>query len=124
MQAAKGASMVQLTSWEKIETEQLSKTITRQMLSGANTTVARICLARGAIVPRHQHESEQFSWIISGALKFIFDDGEKIVRAGEILFIPSQVPHAAEALEDTVDVDVFAPRREDWIRKDDAYLRR
>jgi quercetin dioxygenase-like cupin family protein len=115
--------MVQLTSWEKIETERLSGTITRKMLSGTNTTVARICLARGAVVPRHMHESEQFSLILSGALKFVFDDGEQIVRGGEILFIPSNVPHAAEALEDTVDLDVFAPRREDWIRKDDAYLR-
>ncbi len=116
--------MVQLTSWEQIETERLSGTITRQMLSGANTTVARICLARGAVVPRHMHESEQFSWILSGSLKFVFDDREQIVRAGEILFIPSNVPHAAQALEDTVDLDVFSPRRDDWIRKDDAYLRR
>ena len=124
LRASKGAGMVQLTSWEKIETERLSGTITRQMLSGTHTTVARICLTRGAIVPRHMHESEQFSWILSGALKFVFDDREQVVRAGEILFIPSNVPHAAEALEDTVDFDVFAPRRDDWIRKDDAYLRR
>ena len=111
------------TSWEKIETEKLSDTITRQMLSGAHTTVARILLKRGAIVPRHQHVSEQFSLILSGALKFVFDDTTLVVKAGEILFIPSNVPHAAEALEDTVDLDVFAPRREDWITKNDAYLR-
>jgi quercetin dioxygenase-like cupin family protein len=114
---------MQLTSWEKIETEQLSELITRQMLSGEHTTVARIFLARGAFVPRHSHVSEQFSLILSGALRFIFDDREVMVRAGEILFIPAKVPHAAEALEDTVDLDVFSPRREDWIRKDDAYLR-
>ncbi|HEX2712237.1 MAG TPA: cupin domain-containing protein [Candidatus Acidoferrales bacterium] len=114
---------MQYTSWEKIETEKLSKTISRQMLSGENTTVARIFLARGAHVPRHSHESEQFSIILSGALKFIFDDAEAVVRAGEIVYIPSNKPHAAEALEDTVDLDVFSPRREDWIRKDDAYLR-
>jgi len=112
-----------LTSWEKMETERLSGTITRQMLNGEHSTVARIWLARGAIVPRHSHLSEQFSLILSGALKFVFDDKEVIVRAGEVLFIPSNVPHAAEALEDTVDLDVFSPRREDWIRKDDAYLR-
>ena len=114
---------MQYTSWDKIETEKLSKTITRQMLSGENATVARIFLARGAYVPRHAHESEQFSIILSGALKFIFDDGEAVVRTGEIVYIPSNKPHAAEALEDTVDLDVFSPRREDWIRKDDAYLR-
>ena len=115
---------MQLTSWEQVETEKLSKTITRQMLNGEHTTVARILLARGAFVPRHTHVSEQFSLILSGALKFIFDDREVVVHAGEILFIPGDVAHAAEALEDTVDLDIFAPRREDWIRKDDAYLRK
>ena len=114
---------MQVTSWEKIETERLSETITRQMLNGEHATVARIFLARGAVVPRHAHLSEQFSLILSGALKFIFDDREVLVRAGEMVFIPSNVPHAAEALEDTVDLDIFSPRREDWIRKDDAYLR-
>ena len=67
--------------------------------------------------------SEQFSLILSGALKFTFEDGDVVVRAGEMIFIPSNAPHAAEALEDTVDLDIFSPRREDWIRKDDAYLR-
>ncbi len=114
---------MQVTSWEKIETEKLSDTITRQMLSGEHTTVARIFLARGAYVPRHAHTSEQFSLILDGALKFIFDGREVIVHAGEMIFIPSNVPHAAQALEDTVDLDIFSPRREDWIRKDDAYLR-
>ncbi len=114
---------MQVTSWEKMETEKLSSTITRQMLSGQSATVARILLTRGAIVPRHWHVSEQFSFILSGALKFVFDDQERVARAGDIVFIPSNVPHAAEALEDTVDIDFFAPRREDWIRKDDAYLR-
>ncbi|MBI3670438.1 MAG: cupin domain-containing protein [Acidobacteria bacterium] len=114
---------MQITSWEKIETEKLSETITRQMLSGEHTTVARIFLARGAYVPRHAHPSEQFSLILSGALRFIFDDCEVAVRAGEIVFIPAHAPHAAVALQDTVDLDIFSPRREDWIRKDDAYLR-
>ncbi len=114
---------MQVTSWEKIETEKLSEKITRQMLNGEHATVARIFLARGAVVPRHSHVSEQYSLILSGALKFIFDDATAVVRAGEMLFIPSHKPHAAEALEDTVDLDIFSPRREDWIRKDDAYLR-
>lgn len=110
-------------SWEKLEGERLSKLISRQMLSGENATVARLLLARGAVVPRHYHVSEQFSLILSGALKFVFDDREVLVNAGEVLFIPANVPHSAVALEDTVDVDFFAPRREDWIRKEDAYLR-
>ncbi|MBI3663468.1 MAG: cupin domain-containing protein [Acidobacteria bacterium] len=115
---------MELTSWDKIETENLSDKITRKMMSGEHATVARIFLAKGAIVPRHSHASEQFSWIVSGALRFLFDDRELVVRAGEIVFIPSNEPHAAEALEDTVDMDFFSPRREDWITKNDAYLRR
>lgn len=116
--------MLQVTSWEKMETERLSESIRRQMMSGEHATVARIFLARGAVVPRHAHASEQFSLILSGALKFSFDDREVILRGGEMVYIPPNAPHAAEALEDTVDLDFFAPRREDWIRRDDAYLRR
>jgi quercetin dioxygenase-like cupin family protein len=111
------------TSWEKLEGEQLNKLISRQMLSGDNATVARLLMTRGAVVPRHSHVSEQFSLILSGALKFVFDDREVVVRGGEVLYIPSNEPHSAVALEDTVDIDFFAPRREDWIRREDAYLR-
>lgn len=115
---------MEFTSWDKIENENLSATISRKMMSGVNSTLARVVLAKGAIVPRHSHVSEQFSWIVSGALRFIFDDRELVVSAGEIVFIPANEPHAAIALEDTVDVDFFAPRREDWIAKNDAYLRK
>ena len=115
---------MKFTSWDNIENEILSPTISRKMMSGKYSTLARVALAKGAIVPRHSHASEQFSWIVSGALRFIFDDREQIVRAGEMVFIPSNEPHAAEALEDTVDVDFFSPRRDDWITKNDAYLRK
>jgi quercetin dioxygenase-like cupin family protein len=111
------------SSWEKLPAEQLNHLISRQMLNGENATVARLLLKRGAIVPRHFHVSEQFSLILEGKLRFVFDDQEIVVGAGEILFIPANVPHSAVAVEDTVDVDFFAPRREDWIRKEDAYLR-
>jgi quercetin dioxygenase-like cupin family protein len=112
------------TSFEKVEHEKLSSHISRQMMSGEDATLARIFIAKGGIVPRHSHRSEQFSLISSGALKFFFDDGETtVVHAGEILLIPAHVPHKAEALEDTVDIDFFAPRREDWINKTDNYLR-
>jgi quercetin dioxygenase-like cupin family protein len=116
--------MPSATKFEKLETDNLNPLITRQMISGDDATFARLVLLRGAIVPRHHHRSEQYTMIFSGALKFLFDDGsETTVHAGEILMIPANVPHSAEALEDTVDFDFFSPRREDWIRKDDAYLR-
>ncbi len=112
------------TSFEKLEHEKLSSHISRQMMNGEDATLARVFIAKGGIVPRHSHRSEQFSLIISGALKFFFDDGETaVVHAGEMLLIPAHVPHKAEALEDTVDIDFFAPRREDWINKTDNYLR-
>jgi quercetin dioxygenase-like cupin family protein len=107
-----------------METEKLNDKITRQMMSGENITAARILLKRGALVPRHFHVNEQFTMILDGCLLFTFDDGKQTqVRSGELLYIPPNVPHAAEALEDTVDIDFFCPRREDWIRKDDSYLR-
>jgi len=117
-------SKLEKTSWNAVELEQLSDKLTRQMISGDNATISQLVLKRGATVPRHSHINEQYSWIISGKLKFIFDDREMVLGAGEILLIPANTPHAAVAEEDTVDVDIFAPRREDWIRKDDAYLRR
>lgn len=107
-----------------MEVEQLNDKLTRQMISGENATISQLLLKKGATVPRHSHVNEQYSWIISGSLKFAFDDREILVGAGEILLIPANVAHSAVALEDTVDVDIFAPRREDWIRKDDSYLRK
>jgi quercetin dioxygenase-like cupin family protein len=116
--------MPSATKFEKLDTDKMNPLITRQMLSGDDATFARLVLLRGAIVPRHHHRSEQYTMIFSGALKFFFDDGsDTTVHAGEVLMIPANVPHSAEALEDTVDFDFFSPRREDWIRKDDAYLR-
>jgi quercetin dioxygenase-like cupin family protein len=116
-------STLQKTSWKAVEVENMSDKISRQMISGDNATVAQLLLKSGAVVTRHSHINEQYSWIISGALKFVFDDREITVGAGEVLLIPANVPHSAVAMEDTVDVDFFAPRREDWIQKDDSYLR-
>lgn len=116
--------MPQKFSWKTTESEKLNDKISRQMIFGESAMLARILLSRGAIVPRHSHVNEQITWILSGALKLIFDDHETVLREGEFLLIPASVPHAAEALEDTVDIDVFAPPRQDWIKKTDAYLRR
>ncbi len=117
-------SALEKSSWKTLETEQLNDKLSRQMISGENATVSQLLLKKGAAVPRHSHMNEQYSWIISGALKFVFDDREILVGAGDVLVIPANVPHSAVALEDTVDVDIFAPRREDWIRKEDSYLRK
>jgi quercetin dioxygenase-like cupin family protein len=107
-----------------MEIEQLNDKLSRQMISGENATVSQILLKKGAVVPRHSHVNEQYSWITAGTLNFVFDDREILLRAGDVLVIPANTPHSAVALEDTVDIDFFAPRREDWIRKDDSYLRK
>jgi quercetin dioxygenase-like cupin family protein len=114
---------MQTINWDAITVEPMSELITRQMWNGEHATVARVVLLRGAVVARHSHPSEQFSMVLSGALEFELPDGKHLVRTGEMLYIPQGVPHAAVALEDTIDIDVFSPRREDWIRGDDAYLR-
>jgi quercetin dioxygenase-like cupin family protein len=117
-------SAIEKSSWKTLEIEQLNDKLSRQMISGENATVSQLLLKKGAVVPRHSHVNEQYSWITSGLLKFVFDDREILVGAGEVLVIPANVPHSAVAMEDTVDVDFFAPRREDWIRKEDSYLRK
>ena len=117
-------SALEKLSWKTMEIERLNDKLSRQMISGENATISQLFLKKGAAVPRHSHMNEQYSWIISGALKFVFDDREILIGEGEVLVIPANVAHSAVALEDTVDVDIFAPRREDWIRKEDSYLRK
>jgi quercetin dioxygenase-like cupin family protein len=115
------------TRWSDIPATQLNALLTRQFVTGSQSMFARIELKKGCVVPRHQHPNEQISYITQGALRFLLgEEGaviEKIVRAEEILVIPGNVPHSAEALEDTIDFDIFAPPRQDWITGDDAYLR-
>lgn len=110
--------------WNSIEKEQLSPTIARQVIHGESLTVARIFIKKGGIVPTHSHPNEQLSMLQEGELRFVLDGREVIVGPGEALRIPPQLPHSVEALEDSLAVDVFSPAREDWIRGDDAYLRR
>src|ERR1700680_2543693 len=92
-------SDLEKASWKTMEIEQLNDKLSRQMISGENATVSQLMLKKGAAVPRHSHMNEQFSWIISGALKFVFDDREILVGEGEVLVIPANVPHSAVVLE-------------------------
>jgi quercetin dioxygenase-like cupin family protein len=103
--------------------EQMITGVQRRFISGARATVAQFWFAKGALVPQHTHESEQVSWIVEGSMRFDLGGDIVTVKRGEILVIPSMLPHSAEALEETYDIDVFAPRREDWISGNDAYLR-
>ena len=110
--------------WSEWPVEQLSPAIGRQMAHTDSMTVARIILAKGALVPRHEHPNEQITNVLEGRLRFVVGDDEQIVGAGATVLIPANVPHLVEALEDSIALDVFSPVREDWVRGDDAYLRR
>jgi quercetin dioxygenase-like cupin family protein len=110
-------------AWDAAPVEQLNDRIGRQMLNGDAMTLARIILASGAVVPEHEHENEQIATVVSGRLRFWLAGEEAVLGPGESLLIPGHATHRVEALEDSVVLDAFAPRREDWIRGDDAYLR-
>ena len=112
------------TAWNKVEREKLNDNIDREMITGDKLMLARVFIKKGGHVPKHHHHNEQVTYILEGALKFEIDGKEIVVKAGEVLCIPSNMPHEAWALEDTLDLDVFTPPREDWLNKTDAYLRR
>lgn len=109
--------------WKQVEREKLNDLIDREMVVGEKIMLARVFLKKGAHVPKHYHHNEQVTYILEGALKFAIDGKEIVVHAGEVLCIPANMPHEAWALEDTLDLDVFTPPREDWLNKADSYLR-
>jgi quercetin dioxygenase-like cupin family protein len=113
--------------WNDLTAEPLKGGITRRLITSERMMIAHVYLTKGDEVPRHAHENEQITYILEGALHFWLGENgteEVTVRAGEVLVIPSNLPHRALALEDTLDVDVFNPPRQDWLNGSDAYLRR
>lgn len=118
---------VTFSRWKDVELEQVSPMLSRKLLTGQRMMLAQVFLKKGCVVPRHQHENEQYTYIIEGGLRFwIGEDESQVVdvMAGEVLHIPSMVWHKAEALVDTLDLDVFDPPRQDWLQKTDEYLRK
>ena len=114
-------------NWEELPLEELNPMIGRRLVTGERMMIAHVYLRAGAIVPRHEHDNEQLTYILEGTLRLWLgpDEDEEMfdIRAGEVLHIPPNVPHRAEALENTLDVDVFSPPRADWLDGSDAYLR-
>ena len=111
--------------WSEVPLETVTDQISRQLITGQQMMLAHVHLKKGAIVPKHQHHNEQFTYILNGALRFwMGDDGAEVidVKAGEVLHIPSNIWHQAEALEDTLDVDIFSPPRADWLNHTDNYF--
>jgi quercetin dioxygenase-like cupin family protein len=122
----KSVQSAQHYSWGKIPREQLNNDIDRRFITGTNMMIAQIYLKEGGVAPNHSHKNEQITYVLEGALKFLLGEDQQeqvILRAGEVLVIPPHLPHSAVALEDTLDVDIFNPPREDWLDGSDAYLR-
>ncbi len=119
-------SEIRHARWDEIPLEQVTDTISRRLFTGERMMLAHVYLKKGAVVPTHAHENEQLTYIVEGALRFWLGEGddvrELVVGAGEVLYIPSNVPHKAEALEDTFDIDVFSPPRQDWLDGTDSYF--
>lgn len=115
---------MELYDWNQLPAERMNPLVVRKVVHTKHMTIARLSIRKGAVVPEHSHVNEQVSSVERGALKFFIDGGETMVRAGEVLVIPPHMPHKVEAVEDTDVTDMFSPAREDWIRGDDAYLRR
>jgi quercetin dioxygenase-like cupin family protein len=112
--------------WDDMPRERLNDRLSRRLVTGERMMLAHVYLDKGCLVPMHHHENEQLTYVLEGALKFTIGEDRKqevVVRGGEVLHIPSNVPHEAVALEDTLDVDVFSPPRQDWLAGTDAYLR-
>ena len=114
---------VRLHRWDEIALEKVTEMISRKIVTGEREMLAQIYLKRGCLVPMHSHESEQMTYVLQGALKFLIGGEEITVREGEVLHIPSWVEHQAEALEDTFELDIFSPIRQDWLDHTDDYLR-
>jgi quercetin dioxygenase-like cupin family protein len=121
-------SEVRLAAWNDVPLEAVTDTISRRLFTGERMMLAHVHLKKGAIVPWHSHENEQITWIVEGALRFwLGEEGsddvqELVISAGETMYIPSNLPHKAEALEDTFDVDIFSPPRQDWLDGTDSYF--
>jgi len=116
--------MLKHLRWDEIEREQLNPTLERQYITAEKLTMARFRLSKGSVVPTQSHDSEQLSYVLEGALKFNLGGKDVVVRSGEVLCIPSNLSHSAEALEDTFVLDVFSPVRSDWVNGQDSYLRK
>jgi len=117
------ASELRHLAWQQLDREIVNPLFERQLIVGKDVMLARILLRKGCVVPLHSHVNEQLSYVLEGAMKFWIDGKEIVLRPGEVLTIPPNMPHRAEALEDTIDLDIFHPPRTDWLNGTDRYLR-
>jgi quercetin dioxygenase-like cupin family protein len=115
---------MQHVAWDGVKKEIIHDKFWRKYVTGEKAMVAQLGLSQGCVVPLHHHESEQVSMVIQGAVKFELEGKEVTVRGGEVLVIPSNLPHSAVAIEDSSVIEVFSPIRHDWLTGTDNYLRK
>ncbi len=120
--AVMNSRTVRLHRWDEIALEKVTEMVSRKLVTGEREMLAQVYLKRGCLVPLHSHPSEQMTYVLQGALRFVVAGEEITVREGEVLHIPSSVEHQAEALEDTFELDVFSPIRQDWLDHCDDYF--
>jgi len=118
------ADGVRLHRWDEIALEKVTEVISRKIVTGEKEMLSQIYLKRGAVVPMHKHEAEQLTYVLQGSIRFLVGGEDVTVREGEVLLIPSWVEHQAEALDDTLTLDIFSPIRHDWLNGTDDYFRR
>ena len=118
------SSTAGLHRWDELALEKVTEMISRKIVTGEREMLAQVYLKKGALVPIHSHDAEQMTYVLQGALKFLIGGEEITVREGEVLHIPSGIPHQAEALDDTFELDLFSPIRQDWLDHTDDYFHR
>jgi quercetin dioxygenase-like cupin family protein len=123
LEAATMTDLARLHRWDEIALEKITEMISRKIIPGGAMMLAHVYLKRGALVPMHHHPSEQMTYVLQGSLRCQVGSDEIIVREGDVLHIPSEVPHQAEAMDDTLELDVFAPTRSDWAGEGDGFDR-
>ena len=111
-----------LSRWDEIALEKVTELLSRKIVSGEREMIVQVYVKRGCLVPMHAHESEQMTYVLQGGLRFLINGEEITVREGEVLHIPSWVPHQAEAIDDTFEMDIFSPIRQDWLDGTDTYF--
>ena len=101
--------------WDEIALEKVTELLSRKIVTGEKQMLAQVYLKRGCQVPIHTHDSEQMIYVLQGALRCLVGGEEVTLREGEVLHVPPRVPHQAEALEDTFELDIFSPVRKEWL---------